>query len=90
MATARGCVVVSQYSEHWFDTAYTLHAYIGERALREGVAYALDADYFLAWLWQGYRLFFGVLVSEDGALVEDQQEPAPGYFKEWLRRRAQP
>ena len=63
--------------------ANDLHHYMKFRASQEGVGYTLSPGFFRKMLNQGCGIFFGVTVSEDG-LVEDEQNP--GAFAAYCAR----
>jgi hypothetical protein len=65
------------------DVAHQLGAYMEFRAAHEGVAYGISSAWYCDMLSQGVRVFFGVVVSEDG-LIEDLRRPE--LFAEWMKR----
>lgn len=62
----------------------TLDAYMRARAQVEGVRYSLCPSFFDAAFDHGFRKFFGVIVSDDGRVCADEQEPAPGFLAQFL------
>jgi hypothetical protein len=58
-----------------------LDAYLRFRAVKEGVEYDLSPEFFANALEEGVSAFFGVIVSGNGQLLDDEQHP--DLFKEW-------
>ena len=64
------------------DVAHRLGAYMEFRAAREGIPHELSTAWYCDMLSQGVRVFFGVVVCENG-LIEDLQQPE--LFAEWMK-----
>ncbi len=54
------------------------------RSQVEGVEWKLNELYLDEWFNDGCRQFFGVRISEDGNLIDDDQEPYKGFFNETI------
>ena len=67
--------------------AEDLHDYIRDRAKGEGVAFSLSKGFFGAALAHKASPIFGVRIK-NGRMVEDNQEPSPGYFAKWVEERS--
>jgi hypothetical protein len=61
-----------------------LCSYMKIRSQIEGVEWRLNELYLDEWFNDGCRQFFGVWMNEDGNLIEDEQEPYKGFFKETI------
>jgi hypothetical protein len=62
-------------------TTRDLDDYMKFRAEREDQDYDLYPQFFGQLLETGVRIFFGVMVGDDGRLLEDTQQPE--LFKQW-------
>ena len=65
--------------------AHALDAYMRFRAAQEGMRYDLTPEWLRQGIMTGCRAFFGVVISEDGKLVEDVQQPE--LFARWTGER---
>jgi hypothetical protein len=68
--------------------AKDLDDYMRARAVAEGVAYKLNAAFYINPLEFGVDTYFGVVVDlEEGVLKFDDQEPGAGFLESWLQAR---
>ena len=66
--------------------AKDLDRYLRARADVEGVGYELSPEFFSAYIKAGVASYFGVDADlAKGVLVQDRQEPWPGFFETWLK-----
>jgi hypothetical protein len=66
--------------------AEDLDCYLRARADVEGVGYELSPEFFAEAIKMGVEFYFGIEVDlVDGVLVQDRQEPRPGFFEAWQK-----
>lgn len=71
-----------ELSGEQLDLAVQLRDYIRDRAAVEGAGFDLSLEFFGFAVLQNYWVFG---VYHDGKrLLRDEQEPYPGYFREWI------
>jgi hypothetical protein len=71
--------------------AEDLDDYLRFRADAEGVSYKLSPEFFTAHIKMGVASYFGVDVDlAYGVLVQDRQEPRPGFFEGWVKSKIYP
>jgi hypothetical protein len=63
--------------------SHDLDEYVRFRAIKQGVGYALSAEFFRHVLRTGCRKCFNITVGKDGRLVSDTEYPA--WFEEWKK-----
>jgi len=64
------------------EIAMHVFVYMYERAEFEGVSHSLNEAFYQGLMDQGMRNFFGLIISEDGELLRDEQNPT--FFAQFL------
>lgn len=57
-----------------------LNSYMKRRSKIEGVEWGLSVQHLNVMFELGIRTFFGVTIDNQGNLINDSQEPYPGFF----------
>jgi len=57
------------------ETVQAIFDYMQKRAESEGMSHELDCDFYGEFFGKGMRDFFGVIISDDGRLLQDKQNP---------------
>ena len=65
-------------------TVQAIFDYMQKRAESEGVPHDLDLNFYSDFLDKGMTEFFGVIISNEGYLVEDTQNPE--FFKSYFNK----
>lgn len=81
-------LVKKAVKQHQINKVKHLESYLRSRANREGVAFDLPTSFFVTAMTNGIRLFFGILIDDNGNLLSDNQEPEKGFLAKWKKNNA--